>query len=80
MAIQDVSSRPRTCGSISSRRRANRVDAVDKFIAAVSGRWPPVILDLESLPETGSAVVQEPYLSSTHRALTFRTKRAAKWL
>jgi uncharacterized protein YndB with AHSA1/START domain len=32
-----------------------------KFIAAVSGGWPKVISNLQSLLETGSIVRQEPY-------------------
>jgi uncharacterized protein YndB with AHSA1/START domain len=32
-----------------------------KFIEAVSGGWPKVISNLKSLLETGSAVMQDPY-------------------
>ena len=36
-----------------------------KFIAAVSGGWPPVISNLKSFLETGSAVLQEPHLAES---------------
>jgi uncharacterized protein YndB with AHSA1/START domain len=38
-----------------------------KLIVAVSGGWPKIISNLKSLLETGSVVLQEPYLTSIQR-------------
>ena len=38
-----------------------------KLIEAVSGGWPKVISNLKSLLETGSTVLQDPYLTGNQR-------------
>jgi uncharacterized protein YndB with AHSA1/START domain len=44
-----------------------------KFIAAVSAAWPMVVSNLKSLLETGSAVLREPYVIKSSRAIEART-------
>src|SRR6201998_2867427 len=38
-----------------------------KLIVAVSGGWPKVLSNLKSLVETGSAALQDPYLTGNQR-------------
>jgi uncharacterized protein YndB with AHSA1/START domain len=42
--------------------------APSKFIDAVSGGWPKVISNLKSVLETGAAVMNDPYPSTTAHA------------